>query len=294
MKTKLLFFLAPLFFSSFVARAQEPVPIVMPSDPSGYQPPTSGNDPGGPMVHGVNVVPMPATGIYRVEYTIDPMPGEIFYVEAFFSTDGGNSWSEIIVIDHSMGPPAYGSGASHGGGSHNFHWDAYTDAPGISVPDARVRVVATAGNVPGGFHGPGMFLGGGTTAGGPAHGASTTNTHNIYEMNWEQFNHFVPGGGAVQAFEFPAFVYLETDPGGNWFLRSKTRGAGPDGIIGNADDDYYNSPASFMERIDPAMLDSVAPPFMHSDESAMRSSFEQFFMISPVFEPILPVATFTP
>lgn len=292
MKTKLLFFLAPLLFSSFVARAQEPVPIGMPSGPSGFQPPSSGNDPGGPMVHGVNVVPMPA-GPFRVEYTIDPLPGEIFYVEAFFSTDGGNSWSEIISIDHSMGPPAIGSGASHGGGNHNFYWDASMDAPGVSVPDARVRVVATAGNVPGGFHGPGMFLGGGPTAGDPAHGAPTT-THNIYEMNWEQFNYFVPGGGAVQAFQFPAFVYLETDPGGNWFFRSKTRDGGPDGMVGNADDNYYNGPESFREQIDSAVLVNVAPSFQHSDEFGMRSSFEHFFMSVFEFGPLLPVATFTP
>ena len=142
-------------------------PTTPPIDDSGpfpgSQPPSSGSDPGGPMVHGVNVVPMPAAGIYRVEYSIDIMPGEIFYVEAFFSTDGGNTWSEITSMDHSMGPPAFGPDASYGGGSHNFHWDASMDAPGVSVPDARVRVVATTGNVPGGFKGPGILMGNYTT-----------------------------------------------------------------------------------------------------------------------------------
>ena len=259
-------------------------------------PPQQGNDPSGPTVHNVQVSPQP-DGTYQVDYTIDPMPGEIFYVEAYFSTDGGNQWSEINSVDHSMGPPAFGSDASYGGGIHNFRWDAAMDAPGISVPDARVRVVATAGNVPGGFHGPGIFMGGPTEPGGPSvpGAGSAPTSYKVYEMSWDQFNYFVPGGGAVQANQFPAYVYFETNPGGNWFLKNILRGDGPDGIPMTGDDDYYNGPGTFMEPIDSNALVNVAPASAHSDEERMRNDFESFLTLPAFpFGPLSSIGTANP
>ena len=118
-------------------------------------PPAQGNDPNGPIVSNV-ITSINGDAVY-VTYNLSDNfapPGSMVYVEAFFSINGGQHWEKCTSL----------SGPDHGpniipGMQKSFTW--FTDngqVPAGSFPDTRIRVVATAGNVPGGFHGPGHLM----------------------------------------------------------------------------------------------------------------------------------------
>jgi hypothetical protein len=135
-------------------------------------PPAQGNDPNGPIVS--NVITSINGDAVNVTYDLSDNslapPGSMVYVEAFFSIDGGQHWEKCTSL----------SGPDHGpnimsGMQKSFIW--FTDngqVPAGSFPDTRIRVVATAGNVPGGFHGPGHLMPG-TGGGAPQEWNPTTN-----------------------------------------------------------------------------------------------------------------------
>jgi hypothetical protein len=138
-------------------------------------PPAQGNDPNGPIVS--NVITSINGDAVNVTYDLSDNfapPGSMVYVEAFFSIDGGQQWKKCTSL----------SGTDHGanvssGMQKSFIW--FTDngqVPAGSFPDTRIRVVATAGNVPGGFHGPGHL---------------EPSTGGVAPQEWNSITNYMPG-----------------------------------------------------------------------------------------------------
>lgn len=334
--------------------------------------PAQGNDPNGPIVS--NVITSINGDAVNVTYNLSDnfaSPGSMVYVEAFFSIDGGQHWEKCTSL----------SGPDHGpnilpGMQKSFIW--FTDnsqVPAGSFPDTRIRVVATAGNVPGGFHGPGHlipFTGGGpqewdsitnympgdlviytletfvansmnmglvpplhpaewtkispepewgsaisyapgdrVTANAITYTALTPNTgmfpptnpadwssnppppieppvsqspsYNVYQIDHPNYLALAGTSTGRSPTDFPAYVYvLELGP--QWQIRALIRGGGPDGIPGNADDDYYSGPPSqsWTDPADPAVTAGFTSP----------TSVDSWFASRPTA--ILPVGTYTP
>ena len=298
-------------------------------------PPAQGNDPNGPIVS--NVITSINGDAVNVTYDLSDNslapPSSMFYVEAFFSIDGGQQWEKCTSL----------SGLDHGpnimpGMQKSFTW--FTDngqVPAGSFPDTRIRVVATAGNVPGGFHGPGHLMPG-TGGGAPQEWNPTTTympgdlviytldsfianntnmglvpplhpaewyslaiadpndppppieppitqspSYNVYQIDHPNYLALAGTSTGRSSTDFPAYVYvLEFGP--QWQIRALIRGGGPDGIPGNADDDYYSGPPSqsWTDPADPAVTAGFTSP----------SSVDSWFASRPTA--ISPVGTYTP
>ena len=155
--------------------------------------PAQGNDPNGPIVS--NVITSINGDAVNVTYDLSDnfaSPGSMVYVEAFFSIDGGQHWEKCTSL----------SGLDHGpnimsGMQKSFIW--FTDngqVPAGSFPDTRIRVVATAGNVPGGFHGPGHIV---TPTGGGA------------PQEWNPTTTYMPGDLVIYTLD--SFIANNTNMG---------------------------------------------------------------------------------
>ena len=226
--------------------------------PSGIveQMPYHGSDPGGPVV--MNVSAEQSGDMVNVSYSLSNLQpvNETAFVAAWFSINGGQDWkscSELSGPDHGPGVSA--------GPLKTFTWNAKADSPGTNIPQAIIRVIATRGEISGGFMGPGNMM---PPLGGAPMGLST---FEVYEIHHQHYLALTDGSGLRPVSDFPSYVYI-VDQGG-WQMKSVLRGGGPDGQVGNADDDYFSGPpnSNWSEAIGP----EVAPLF------ANQSSIAQWF-----------------
>ncbi|MFL2928312.1 MAG: hypothetical protein ACJZ72_06985 [Opitutales bacterium] len=228
----------------------------MPAPNSAGEIPHHGSDPDGPVVMNVSAEQI-GDGV-NVSYSLTNLQpaNETAFVAAWYSINGGQDWkpcSELSGPDHGPGVSA--------GPLKTFTWNAKADSPGTNIPQAIIRVIATRGEIPRGFMGPGNIIP------SPAGAPMGLSAFEVYEIHHQHYLALTGGSGVRPVSDFPSYVYI-VDEGG-WQMKSVLRGGGPDGTVGNADDDYYPGPpnSNWSETIGP----EVAPLF------ANQSSIAQWF-----------------
>jgi hypothetical protein len=226
----------------------------MPAPNSAGEIPHHGSDPGGPVV--MNVSAEQTGDMVNVSYSLSNLQpvNETAFVAAWFSINGGQDWkpcSELSGPDHGPGVTA--------GPLKTFTWNAKVDSPGTNIPQAIIRVIATRGEIPRGFMGPGNIMP------SPAGAPMGLSAFEVYEIHHQHYLALTDGNGLRPDSDFPSYIYI-VDQGG-WQMKFVTRLSGPDGQVGNADDDYFPLPPNWSEAIGP----EIAPLF------ANQSSIAQWF-----------------
>ena len=225
------------------------------------QVPNHGSDPDGPVVF--NVSAEQNGDQVNVSYSLTNLQtgsNNTAFVTVWYSINGGQDWkpcSELTGPDHGPGVTA--------GVGKNFTWNAKEDSPGTDTPHAIIRVIATKGEIPGEFMGPGNIIP------SPAGEPMDSSAPEVYEILHHHYLELTGGNGTRPESDFPSYVFI-IDQGG-WQMKSVLRGGGPDGVIGNADDDFFPGPAdlSWTEAIGP----EVAPLF--TNQSSIAQWFTELF-----------------